>query len=77
MRCQGRLRACEEALFAARRRDPCQHARPPVRGWSQFEQATDFAASLVREGEIVSVESISEFEAADFEEGPALARLPL
>ena len=39
---------------------------PPVRGWSQVEQATDHAASLVREGTLASVESISEFEAADF-----------
>ena len=39
---------------------------PPVRGWSQVEQATDHAASLVREGELVSVESISENETVDF-----------
>jgi ketosteroid isomerase-like protein len=39
---------------------------PPVRGWSQVEQATDHAASLVREGAVVSVESISENETADF-----------
>jgi hypothetical protein len=39
---------------------------PPVRGWSQVEQATDHAASLVREGAVISVESISENETADF-----------
>ena len=39
---------------------------PPVRGWSQVEQATDHAASLVREGNLVSVESVSVVEGADF-----------
>ena len=39
---------------------------PPVRGWSQVEQAADLAASLVRDGEMISVESISQNETTDF-----------
>ena len=39
---------------------------PPVRNWSQVEQATDHAVSLVREGEVHSIEGIPEYETADF-----------
>ena len=38
---------------------------PPARGWNQVEATLDRAASLLREGEPISFERISEYATAD------------